>query len=358
MSDARLKAVEAEVEDLKAQIDALRKEKNDQGMGEIASQNGPLKELRKPPSIKLRRTLKGHFGKVYAMHWSGDSDSLLSASQDGKLIVWNAKANVKTNAISLRSSWVMTCAFEQQKQNLVACGGLDNICSIYDLSQSQGAGSARATQELTAHDGYLSCCRFIDDKTLVTASGDSTCILWDIESGSVLKQFKKTHTSDGHAGDVMSISISPTDPNIFVSGSVDNTGRIWDIRSGESVQTHIGHEADINSVQFFPDGRAFGTGSDDSTCRVFDMRCYGEVNKFEMPSINCGITSVAFSNSGRILFAGYDDFNVHAWDTLSSGEHAYQIATPHANKVSCLGVSAKGDALCTGSWDTHLKVWA
>ncbi len=319
-------------------------------MAEIVSQSGPLKELRKPPSIKLRRTLKGHFGKVYAMHWSSDSDSLLSASQDGKLIVWNAKVNVKTHAISLRSSWVMTCAFEQTKGSLVACGGLDNICSIYDLSQAQGTGSARATQELTAHNGYLSCCRFIDDKNLLTSSGDSTCIHWDIDNGSVLKCF------EGHNGDVMSVALSPNDPNIFVSGSVDTTARIWDVRSGKNVQTHIGHEADINSVQFFPDGHAFGTGSDDSTCRLFDMRCYGEVNKFGNPEINCGITSVAFSNSGRLLFGGYDDFNVHAWDTLSDGEHAFELPSPHNNRVSCLGVSGKGDALCTGSWDTHLKV--
>lgn len=38
-------------------------------------------------SIKQRRILKGHFGKIYAMHWSDDSRHLVSASQDGKLIV-------------------------------------------------------------------------------------------------------------------------------------------------------------------------------------------------------------------------------------------------------------------------------
>lgn len=26
--------------------------------------------------------------------------------------------------------------------------------------------------------------------------------------------------------------------------------------------------------------QAFGTGSDDSSCRLFDMRCYGEANYF------------------------------------------------------------------------------
>ena len=32
--------------------------------------------------------------------------------------------------------------------------------------------------------------------------------------------------------------------------------------------------------------------------------------------------------------------------------------TGHENRVSCLGVSPTGDALCTGSWDTLLKIWA
>ena len=75
---------------------------------------------------KLRRTLEGHFGKVYAMHWAGDSTHLVSASQDDKLIVWNAVTNFQVHSIPLRSSWVMTCAFEAGSE-LVACGGLDNL---------------------------------------------------------------------------------------------------------------------------------------------------------------------------------------------------------------------------------------
>lgn len=33
-------------------------------------------------------------------------------------------------------------------------------------------------------------------------------------------------------------------------------------------------------------------------------------------NIICGITSVSFSKSGRLLLAGYDDFNCNIWDTL------------------------------------------
>jgi guanine nucleotide-binding protein G(I)/G(S)/G(T) subunit beta-1 len=160
--------------------------------------------------MRVRRTLKGHLAKIYAMHWSADKRHLVSASQDGKLIVWDAYTTNKVHAIPLRSSWVMTCAYSPSG-GFVACGGLDNICSIYSLRGGNSGASSGATggqgqplgqiakvsRELNAHTGYLSCCRFIDDRQIVTSSGDMTCMMWDIETGSKLQEF------NDHTGDVM-----------------------------------------------------------------------------------------------------------------------------------------------------------
>jgi len=145
--------------------------------------------------MKPRRSLKGHLAKIYAMHWAADRRHLVSASQDGKLIVWDAYTTNKVHAIPLRSSWVMTCAYSPSG-NYVACGGLDNICSIYYL-RSKEAGSVKGAKELSAHSGYLSCCRFINDRQIVTSSGDMSCILWDIEAGV------RVMTFEDHTGDVM-----------------------------------------------------------------------------------------------------------------------------------------------------------
>lgn len=145
--------------------------------------------------MRTRRLLKGHLAKIYAMHWAADRRHLVSASQDGKLILWDAYTTNKIHAIPLRSSWVMTCAYAPSG-NFVACGGLDNICSIYNLGVREGNG-VKSARELSAHSGYLSCCRFINDRQIVTSSGDMTCMLWDIESGARLTEF-----SD-HTGDVM-----------------------------------------------------------------------------------------------------------------------------------------------------------
>jgi len=303
-------------------------------------------------SLKQRRILKGHFGKIYACHWAQDSRHLVSASQDGKLIIWNGFTTNKVHAIPLRSSWVMTCAYSPTG-SMVACGGLDNLCSVYKLPNGKDpVTSAQKTYaELAQHEGYLSCCRFIGDGEIITSSGDSTCILWDVE----LKTPKAIFND--HTGDVMSVSIHDK-AGEFVSGSCDSTAKLWDHRKKKScVGTFYGHESDINSVAHVSDyGDVFATGSDDSSCRLFSLKGMRQINRYSDDKILCGITSVAFSKSGQVLFAGYDDYNCYAWDTCR-GELVDQLMG-HENRVSSLGVSPDGKALCTGSWDTLLKIWA
>jgi len=311
-------------------------------------------------NLKTRRILKGHYGKVYAMHWGGPSESechkLVSASQDGKLIIWDATSTAKVNAIALRSSWVMTCCMEQSRGELVACGGLDNLCSIYKANDKlpTGASNAKAEYELAQHDGYLSCCRFLDEGRIITSSGDSQCILWDINNVTPL------HSFDEHSGDVMSVSVTPTDPNVFVSGSCDCRAIVWDIRQKNHVWKFHGHESDINSVAWMNNGVSFATGSDDSSCRLFDIRTMSGMNVFMDDRILCGITSLEFSKSGRLLFAGYDDFKMRTFESLGNGSCNSNFATvdAHTNRVSCLGVSRDGKAICTGSWDNMLSVLA
>lgn len=156
----------------------------------MSQELAPLNRL----NIRIRRVLKGHLAKIYSMHWASDKRHLVSASQDGKLIVWDAYSTNKVYAIPLRSSWVMTCAYAPTG-NFVACGGLDNICSIYNLRTREG--SVKVARELSAHSGYLSCCRFLNDRQILTSSGDMSCMLWDLDAGVKLQEF------NDHTGDVM-----------------------------------------------------------------------------------------------------------------------------------------------------------
>ena len=157
-----------------------------------------------------------------------------------------------------------------------------------------------------------------------------------------------------HFSSNFSLALSPC-KKYFVSGACDAKVKVWDINSGKCQQTFGGHESDINSVTFFPNGNFVGTGSDDATCRLFSVRSCREMTSCYDEEVLCGITSVSFSHSGRYLFAGYDDTKVRVWDTIKS--QTVGDLGGHEQRVSCLGVTGDGMALCTGSWDQYLKVF-
>lgn len=69
-------------------------------------------------------------------------------------------------------------------------------------------------------------------------------------------------------------------------------------------------------LQFYPSGNAIITGSDDCTCKMYDLRADQEVICYQDAALNSGVTSLALSMSGRLIFAGYDDFNCNIWDSL------------------------------------------
>lgn len=302
--------------------------------------------IRIPPATKLRRQLKGHFGKVTAMHWAGDSQSLASASHDGKLLLWNALTTNKLSNISLKSPYVMTVGLEPTRGTLVACGGLDNLCTVYKW------GTGETVQELAHHDGFVSCCRFLGgEHQILTSSGDSTLIKWDVATGRVLDTFQE------HTADVMCFSASPQDPNLVCSGSVDATVKVWDLRDSKSAKlTFSGiHDGDINGVDFLD--TLIGTASGDGTAHVLDMRACASVVSLVTDRAEEGLTCASFSKSGRILFAGHSNASVLALDVLN-GTLAFSLAGAHDKHVSSIGVNPKGDALCTASWDSTLKIWA
>lgn len=60
------------------------------------------------------------------------------------------------------------------------------------------------------------------------------------------------------------------------------------------------------------------------------------------------------SCSGRLLFAGYNDYTINIWDVLKGSR--VSILFGHENRVSALRVSPDGTAFCSGSWDHTLRV--
>lgn len=359
----RVEAARKEIGVLNAQIEKTLQSKRD-GTLVAAAKKHPLAPIRGPPSqVKCRRTLKGHFGKITALDWTADGTTIVSASQDGNLLLWDALSTSKKQDVRLKSSYVMSVCIEANGQ-FVAAGGLDNACSIYKVG---GPEKAQLKTELVSHEGYLANCKFFHSPSkILTASADTTALLWDVEKGQIIDTFAE------HKANVTEVQL--VDKDMFLSCSVDKTIKLWDVRSSGkegSVQTFTGHEGDVNGVSVLKstEGSSFCSCSEDGTVRIWDIRAYGEVARFGEVSQqsdrdpfsdgDAGFTSIASSNSGRLVFCGHSEGSVVCYDVLSaSKEPTYVIQQAHDEHVSCVGVSPTGDALCTGSWDFNLKLFA
>ncbi|XP_034416311.1 guanine nucleotide-binding protein subunit beta-5b isoform X2 [Cyclopterus lumpus] len=292
-------SLKKESESLKKKLDEERGKLSDIELNQVAEKV----EVLGPLCIKTRRVLKGHGNKVLCMDWCKDKRRLVSSSQDGKVIVWDAFTLNKEHAVSLPCTWVLTCAYAPSGC-AVACGGLDNKCSVFPLSLDKNENLSAKKKSVAMHTNYVSGCTF-------TSSDMQGC---------------------------------------------DKKANVWDMRSGQNVQSFETHESDINCVKYYPSGDAFASASDDATCRFYDLRADREVAIYQKDSIIFGASTVDFSLSGRLLFAGYNDYTINLWDTLKGTR--VSVLFGHENRVSRVRVSPDGTALCSASWDNTLRIWS
>ncbi|KAE8723717.1 Guanine nucleotide-binding protein subunit beta [Hibiscus syriacus] len=194
------------VNNLKDRLRQKRQQLLDTDVAGYARSQGKSPIAFGPTDLVCCRTLQGHTGK-------------------------------KTHAIKLPCAWVMTCAFCPTGQS-VACGGLDSICSIFNLNSSTDKdGNLPVSISLSGHKGYVSCCQYVPDEDIhiITSSTDQTCVLWDITTGFRTSVFGGEFQS-GH-----------TDGNKFGIGSDDGTCRLFDIRTGHLLQVYY-QQLDDNEV--------------------------------------------------------------------------------------------------------------
>uniref|UniRef100_A0A0X3Q2Q5 Guanine nucleotide-binding protein subunit beta n=1 Tax=Schistocephalus solidus TaxID=70667 RepID=A0A0X3Q2Q5_SCHSO len=336
-------ALQNEITSLKAKLDASRKSVADTDFYSMTKDVVELGRLK----CKIRKTLRAHLAKVANVRWASDNQLLVSAGQDGKLVVWDTYTANKVRMIPLKTAWVLGCAMAPSTQFVVS-GGLDNIITLFSLKTPEGT-PATMVRELAGHNGYISSLDYIDENHLLSASGDKTIGLWDMETMKLIATYK------GHTNDVNAVRHCKVDRNLVVSVSSDFTCRIWDLRLRKCTQLFEGHEQDVNGVDFFPSGHAFATSSDDLSCRLWDIRADQAVAAYVDDFIQCGSTCVGFSHSGRLLIAGYDDFNCHIWDVLR--EERVGVLSAHDARVSSLSINDSGNAIATGSWDSLCYVW-
>ncbi|OVF08215.1 putative G protein subunit beta [Clavispora lusitaniae] len=370
--------------------------------GEVQSTNAGIKDatLKEigakiasiPPQKYLRQygTLRGHRDKISGIKWCQDSTKLLSACQDGFMIIWDTVTGLKLQAIPLQNSWVLSCSYSYSG-NFVASAGLDNRCTVYRVNnfQNERGASYADSVELSerrggrktprAHTAYVSACEFLNDNEVLTGSGDMTIALWDFAKDIKVRDFLD------HMGDVLSLSVPRSGsltPQTFFSSGADGYVKVWDTRTQGPQYSYCISKSDVECVTPLSQGYSFVAGCDSGICKLFDLRADCQLEEyslkehfdrprksFESPSSaeslwsrfdSPGVVSLDVSHSGRIMYACYADYGCIAWDLIKC-EIIESIGIgggSHTGRISQVAVSPDGQGLATASWDSTIKVWS
>ncbi|MBE9248408.1 ribosome assembly protein 4 [Dolichospermum sp. LEGE 00240] len=166
------------------------------------------------------------------------------------------------------------------------------------------------------------------------------------------KRALAVNTLKGHESEVNSVGFSP-DGQQLASGSRDKTIKIWDVTTGKVLNTLKGHEDSVWSVGFSPDGQQLASGSRDNTIKIWDVTTGKVLNTLK--GHEGSVISVGFSPDGQQLASGSRDKTIKIWD-VTTGE-VLNTLKGHESTVYSVGFSPDGKQLASGSNDNTIKIW-
>ncbi|KAF9583128.1 Mitochondrial fission protein [Lunasporangiospora selenospora] len=339
-------------------------------------------------------TFYGHDGIVTCLDLNGPYGTLVTASRDNTVRVWDLSTFKCLGYLPGHDDYV-NCM--QLNQNTLLTGSLDSTIKIWnlsDLTHSQAMSTRSAsptpsdsssrsertygrmseggddysrssmetmvgleqcwTNTLAGHTAPVTCLYFENEK-LLSGSNDKTIKEWDLSTGQCILTMDLLWAM-GTSGTWSDWTGADTKEHKFVgclqfwdyalcSGTVDGVLRMWDLRSGQVHRTLLGHTGPVTSLQF--DEYHVISGSADKSVRVWDLRAGTTQSIFQHDD---PVTSLRFDTSKIVVGSG-DTLKIY--DRVSQ-QHSYY--TGHTNVVECVRFS--DSVLASGGQDSTVRLWS
>lgn len=304
---------------------------------------------------KESRIFKGYATEVKTVSYSPDGKEILAGMADGVICVWGKTGNqVRSFGHSLRGTKAF--AYSPDGRHILT-GDEDGIARLLDVN------TGKLAQQYVGNSGPLRSIAFSPDgQSVITAGSYGIIEMWETKTGRLKQRFV------GHTGPVTSVMYSPDGRNVLsvgrndiYTGARDDTARLWSVATGREERrvqpdTRTALRKPPTHAVYSPDGRyillinyLFTSDyqlQDASTGKRVRRLNYAKASE---------VTSVAFSNDGKLIAIGHIDGDGEIVD-VETGEATHEF-TGHAGSITSINFSSDRHHLITGSVDRTIKLW-
>lgn len=301
------------------------------------------------------RTIQGHKDSVTAMDFDIPFGTMVTASLDDSVLVWDLSRGQVTNELNGHKASVKALQIED---NYVVTGSADATLKLWDISDE----GAEELDSYEAHLGEVTALHF-SDNTLVSGSADKTIRQWDMNTGKCVQTLdvvwaaaQTTMFDDsrwrkpvGGQGDFVG-ALQSYDAAL-ATGTADGIVRLWDLRSGQVHRSLVGHTGPVTCLQF--DEYHLATGSMDRSVRIWDLRT-GSI--FDAFAYENPITALQFD--ARRVVSATGESTVKIYDREVEKHWSCGPGEEGDNSISINRVRYREGYIVEGRQDGNIGVWA